>query len=129
MTYWGYHLIFTLPLIALLLWFGRHRLRRAHFLVIAVVALIAFTYTTPWDNYAVWLGIWSFGENVSLGYPLSNWAASAENPDGSTLVGHIPFEEYSFFIIETVLVCLLAVFFLPKPEAASSSGKPPPAKP
>ncbi len=120
MTYWGYHLIFTLPLMAVLLWLHRRRLRPAHFVVCAVVATIAFVYTTPWDNYAVWLGIWSFGEGVSLGYPFRGQAIGPENPDGYTWLGHIPFEEYAFFVIETVLVCLIALFFLPRPPPRPS---------
>jgi len=115
MTYWGYHLILTLPLIVLLVWVHRRRLRRAHVVCIAVVCAIAFAFTTPWDNYAVYLGIWGFGEDVSLGYPFNALAKSAQNPDGLTWLGHIPFEEYAFFIIESILVCLVALFFLPRP--------------
>jgi lycopene cyclase domain-containing protein len=120
MTYWGYHLIFTLPLIVALAWLLRGRLKRAHLLACLIVSVIAFVATTPWDNYAVWLGIWGFGDGVSLGYPAQSLAASEDNPGGLTWLGHIPVEEYAFFIIETILVCLLAVFFLPGP--ANKSG-------
>jgi len=116
MTYWGYHLIFTLPLIAALVIWNRDRLRRAHIICIAVVGLIAFLFTTPWDNYAVWLGVWGFGEGVSLGYPASHLAQTTDNPQGLTWLGHIPFEEYAFFVIETILVCLVALRFLPRPQ-------------
>jgi len=115
-TYWGYHLIFTLPLIAVLLWVHRHRMRRAHLVCIAVVCAIAFAFTTPWDNYAVYLGIWGFGEDVSLVYPFSELARGPDNPGGLTWLGHIPVEEYAFFIIESILVCLVALFFLPRPR-------------
>lgn len=106
MTYWLYHLIFTLPVIGLLLFVVRQRLRLAHWICLVAVAAIAFLFTTPWDNYAVYLGIWGFGEGVSIGYP---WGGRATD---TVWLGHIPLEEYAFFIIETVLVCLVAVFFL-----------------
>jgi len=121
MTYWGYHLIFTLPLIAALLVWNRDRLHKAHFVCLGVVCLIAFIFTTPWDNYAVWLGVWGFGEGVSLGYPASGLAQTEANPGGLTWLGHIPFEEYSFFINESILVCLLAVRFLPNPESETDA--------
>lgn len=120
MTYWGYHLIFTLPLIAVLLWVLRKRLRRAHIVCWAIVCAIAFIFTTPWDNYAVYLGIWGFGENVSLGYPFASLARSAENPEGLTWLGFIPFEEYSFFILESTLVCLVLVWLLRREDEKSS---------
>lgn len=112
MTYWGYHLIFTLPLLVGLFIWVRRDLTRGHWFAWGIVCLIVFAFTTPWDNYAVWLGIWFFGEGVSLGYPLSALARTADNPDGLTWLGHIPFEEYSFFIIEATLACLLTVAWL-----------------
>lgn len=128
MTYWGYHLIFTLPLIAVLLVLLRRRLRPAHFACWAVVSAIAFVFTTPWDNYAVYLGIWGFGENVSLGYPFASMARSAENPDGLTWLGFIPFEEYSFFLLESALVCLVMVWLMGKsPRPKPPERKTPPA--
>ncbi|WP_269538619.1 lycopene cyclase domain-containing protein [Cerasicoccus fimbriatus] len=120
MTYWGYHLIFTLPLMFALIVWNRHLLRPAHWVCMAVVCGVAFIFTTPWDNYAVWLGVWGFGEGVSLGYPAASMAQSEANPDGLTWLGHIPFEEYSFFLIESILVCLIAVRFLPKPDDKQS---------
>ena len=108
MTYWGYHLIFTIPLIALLLYLLRGEIRRAHIACWAVICLIVMAFTTPWDNYAAFLGIWGFGEQVSLGYPFSRMA------DHRGWIGHIPFEEYAFFIIETTLVCLFCLYFLPR---------------
>ena len=111
MTYWGYHLIFTLPLIAVLLYVHRRKIRRAHVACWAIVCAIAFAFTTPWDNYAVYLGIWGFGENVSLWYPFASLR------DQTSVLGWIPFEEYSFFILESTLVCLVMLFFLPAKEA------------
>ncbi|WOO39667.1 lycopene cyclase domain-containing protein [Rubellicoccus peritrichatus] len=119
MTYWGYHLIFTLPIIALLIVLLRHRLRLAHFVCCAIVCLIAFIFTTPWDNYAVYLGIWGFGEGVSLGYPFSNWSLTNNPKNGFSWLGYIPFEEYSFFIIEGVMVCLVMIWQFGKSKSAA----------
>jgi len=122
MTYWGYHLIFTLPLILILLVILRRQLRPAHFICWGIVSLIAFCFTTPWDNYAVYLGIWGFGDGVSLWYPLTSLAKSPENPDGLTWLGHIPIEEYAFFIIEGALVCLVLCFLLFRSLPKASAG-------
>ena len=51
MTYWGYHLIFTLPLIAVLLYVHRRKIRRAHVACWAIVCAIAFAFTTPRRNF------------------------------------------------------------------------------
>jgi len=57
--------------------------------------------------------------------------ATAAIFEGLTWLGLIPFEEYSFFIIETTLACLLALYFLPqadrpgKPGSASQVGEKP----
>jgi lycopene cyclase domain-containing protein len=110
MTYWGYHLVFTLPVIAVLAWFLRARIRPAHVVSWLALCAIVVAFTTPWDNYAVYLGIWGFGEGVSLGYPFADLAATR------AWIGHIPFEEYSFFVIEATMVCLVCLFFLPGPE-------------
>ena len=108
MTYWLYHLLFTLPLILLLAWMIRKKLTKGHIFAWLVVCLIVFVFTTPWDNYAVYLGVWGFGEGVSLGYPVSYLA------DDWSIVGHIPFEEYAYFIIEATLACQLVVLLLPR---------------
>lgn len=107
MTYWQYHLIFTLPLIVFLAFHLRRKITRAHLICWAVVCLIAFIFTTPWDNYAVSIGIWGFGENVSLWYPFSEYKTQTR------FLGHIPVEEYAYFIIESTLACLVTLFFLP----------------
>ncbi len=108
MTYWGYHLMFTLPVLTVLFVLARRRIRPAHVVCWLVLCIIVFLFTTPWDNYAVHLGIWGFGENVSLGYPLASLATA------TPWLGHIPFEEYAFFLIEATMVCLTTLLFLPQ---------------
>ena len=67
-------------------------------LVLSMVSLsvIAFVYTTPWDNYLVANGIWTYNSSKIIGI----------------IFGYVPFEEYMFFILETAFVCLFFSLFL-----------------
>ena len=64
MTYLEFHAFFTLPpLLALAgpaVAYSR-RLGSRRLVAIAIVPVIAVLYTTPWDNYLVASGIWSYG--------------------------------------------------------------------
>lgn len=57
---------------------------------LATICGIAFVYTTPWDNYLVYLNVW--------GYPPDRILAT---------IGYVPVEEYFFFLIQPVMVGLL----------------------
>jgi len=111
LTYWGYHLIFTIPLAAGLAWLLRRRIRRGHVAAWAALCAVALIATTPWDNWAAARGIWGFGEHVSLGFPFRSLAAR------TAFLGHIPVEEYAFFVIQTTLGCLGLLAALPPPGA------------
>ena len=87
MTYLGFHLAFTLPVVAGL-WLVRPRDGHPWW-PLAVLVGIAFVYTTPWDNYLVAQGVWT--------YPADRVLAT---------VGHVPVEEYAFFVIQTVMAGL-----------------------
>jgi lycopene cyclase domain-containing protein len=47
-------------------------------------------YTTPWDNYLVATGVWYYNPNLVAGI----------------VFGYVPIEEYTFFILETILAGL-----------------------
>jgi lycopene cyclase domain-containing protein len=114
MTYLQFHLIFNLPALLLLLWLTRQRLRPVHLQWIVGLCGIVLLTTTPWDNWAVHCGIWDFD-------PRRVTEISA------TLGGvkwHLPAEEYAFFLVETVLVSLLTLLFLPGPRAEGSLPRP-----
>ncbi len=93
MSYLEFHLLFILPVILLmgttlprsLDEMGGWRARWA----IPLVAVIAFSYTTPWDNYLVAKEVWWYG-------PDRVWAT----------IGFVPIEEYLFFILQPVLTGL-----------------------
>lgn len=92
MTYLSFHLVFIVPPLLLLAWSMRGRMHRVHpraaayLLAIAVIALI---YTTPWDNYLVWSGVWSYGTDRVMG-----------------TIGYVPVEEYLFFVLQPFLAGL-----------------------
>lgn len=92
MTYLQFHFAFTLPAI-LALRVVSPRLQRRDGLKavasLALIALIAFVYTTPWDNYLVQIGVWGYGPERVLG-----------------TVGHVPIEEYLFFVLQPILTGL-----------------------
>lgn len=93
MTYLQFHLIFILPPIALLAVLqprpmagvGAEKAWRA----IGLVAVIAFVYTIPWDNYLVYRGIWWYGLDRVL-----------------ATIGYVPVEEYAFFVLQPFLTGL-----------------------
>lgn len=92
MTYLQFHLVFTVPAV-LALKLARPKVVASDAFKAGValftIALIAFVWTTPWDNYLVQLGVWGYGQERVLG----TW-------------GHVPFEEYFFFIIQPLLTGL-----------------------
>jgi putative membrane protein len=96
-TYLQFHLVFTLPWLALLTGAAWRAARAGRSLAgdhgpsgrfarraLLAHMVIAFAYTTPWDNYLVAREVW--------GYPPGRVLAT---------VGWVPVEEYAFFLIQT----------------------------
>ena len=100
MTYLTFHLIFIIPPILLLgIHFMRNRearLGRQDLLSLVAVAIIALLYTTAWDNYLVYRGVWGYGPERVL-----------------ATIGYVPVEEYLFFLLQPLLTGLW--FFALKP--------------
>lgn len=99
LSYLAFHLIFTIPPTLLMLatvprplgGVGGRRGRVA----IPLLCLIAFLYTTPWDNYLVANEVWWYG------------------PDRVLLtIGYVPIEEYAFFILQPILTGLFLYHYL-----------------
>ena len=112
MTYLQFHLAFNLPALLLLLWLTRRRLRAVHWKWIAALCAVVLLTTTPWDNWAVHRRIWDF-----------DWqrVTPVVVPLGG-VTWRLPLEEYAFFLVETVLVALLAISFLPIPPRKADIG-------
>ena len=98
MTYFGFLLRFLfLPiLIFLAITYRDHRRNkqirgfrngRAVWSAIALHVLLAVVYTTPWDNYLVATDVWYYNPDLVTGI----------------LLGYVPIEEYTFFVVETIL--------------------------
>lgn len=93
MSYLTFHLVFILPVIALLAILqrrpmagvGASRAWRA----IGLVCAIAFVYTIPWDNYLVYRGVWWYGADRVL-----------------ATIAYVPVEEYAFFLLQPILTGL-----------------------
>ena len=96
MTYLGFHLVFILPVIAVLAVIQPRPVagvgRRA-WALLALMCVVAFVYTTPWDNYLVYRGVWGYGSERVLG-----------------TLGYVPLEEYAFFILQPILTGLWYFF-------------------
>ena len=101
MTYFGFLLRFLvipiLGFLAITYWDHKRnkhitgfRNGRAVWIGIAIHVLLAVTYTTPWDNYLVATGVWYYNPELVTGL----------------VIGYVPIEEYTFFVLETVLAGL-----------------------
>lgn len=98
MTYFGFLLRFLfipiLIFLAITLWDNKNgkqiqgfRNGRAVWIAIAVHVFLAVAYTTPWDNYLVATGVWYYNPDLVTGI----------------VFGYVPIEEYTFFVVETIL--------------------------
>lgn len=101
MTYFGFLLRFVfIPIIIFLAiaWWDERRGKQIHgfrngravWIAIGVHILLAVAYTTPWDNYLVATGVWYYNPKLVTGI----------------LLGYVPIEEYTFFVVETILAGL-----------------------
>jgi len=98
MTYFGFLLRFLflpiLILLAITLWDNKNgkqindfRNGRAVWMAIGIHVLLAVLYTTPWDNYLVATKVWYYNPKLVTGF----------------VIGYVPIEEYTFFVVETIL--------------------------
>ena len=96
MTYLEFLVIFLIiPLIVMGLIFNKIEIvnKKEFSWGILVLVLLAFTYTTPWDNYLVATKVWWYGEDRVIG-----------------TIGYVPIEEYMFFILQTIFTGLWCFF-------------------
>lgn len=98
MSYFGFLLRFLcipiLIFLAITYWDNKNhkqihgfRNGRAVWVAIGIHVLLAVVYTTPWDNYLVATNVWYYNPDLVTGLVL----------------GYVPIEEYTFFILETIL--------------------------
>lgn len=96
MTYFSFLAIFLLPPIAVLLWLLRGRLRREHWIALIALMTIALIYTTPWDNYLVIRGVWTFD------------TAKIAN----IFLWRVPLEEYIFYLLQVMMSGLFTIWLM-----------------
>lgn len=107
MTYWQFHLFFVIPALATVsssyvITSRRRRPEGREVLFLLLMCLVAFVFTTPWDNYLVRNDIWYYGQDRV-----------------SHVIGYVPIEEYTFFVLQPLVTGLLLLTVrnvLPKPE-------------
>lgn len=101
MTYFGFLLRFlVIPILVFLIvtyWDNKRNKQIKGFrnggpiwMGIGVHVLLAVSYTTPWDNYLVATGVWYYNPELVTGLVL----------------GYVPVEEYTFFVLQTILAGL-----------------------
>lgn len=108
MTYLQFHLLFIVPPLLLLARGAGPRLRRVGAGArrgLLLMPLVALVYTTPWDNYLVHRGVWSYGADRVIG-----------------TVGLVPLEEYLFFLLQPLLTGLWLYRFLDAPPPSPREG-------
>jgi lycopene cyclase domain-containing protein len=101
LTYSQFHLGFLLPLLGVLVATAtvtRSRTTRptvwsigapVYWVGVALVTFVAVLYTTPWDNYLIARGVWSYGEGTTVA---NIWL--------------VPVGEYLFFVFQPFLTAL-----------------------
>ncbi len=105
MTYFGFLVRFLgipLLILGLLTWWDARQGRRlpapfrtwAPGFVILAHVIVAVVYTTPWDNYLVATSVWWYDPALVTGW----------------VIGWVPIEEYTFFVLQTIMVGLLWLF-------------------
>jgi len=84
----------------------RHINLRRHFLGIAILAIIAFLWTTPWDNFLIAIGVW-------------------DSPPDRIIarIGYVPIEEYAFFVLMPIFNGCVMIFLIHAPLAKASSSR------
>ena len=65
-------------------------------LVIVAHCVVAFVYTTPWDNYLVATGVWWYDTALVTGITF----------------GYVPLEEYLFFLLQPILIGSFLVWMM-----------------
>ncbi len=79
-------------------------------LVVGIHVLVAVIYTTPWDNYLVATRVWYYNPGLISGI----------------VIGWVPLEEYTFFILQSILIGLWLAFLakrIPEPRKFRASSR------
>jgi lycopene cyclase domain-containing protein len=122
MTYFGFLAVFLgipILILGLVTWADIRRGRQLPLYLsawnpwaaIALHAVLAVVYTTPWDNYLVATGVWYYDPALVTGIVL----------------GWVPIEEYTFFVVQSILAGLWILFLARRLRPPATSFRPKPA--
>lgn len=117
MKYFGFlarYVVLPLMVMRLLLWRERQRqpdppepfTNWPEDIVLLGHVAVAVAYTTPWDNYLVASDVWSYDPELVTGLR----------------IGYVPIEEYSFFVLQSLLAGSWAQLLLRRLPAQSEPG-------
>lgn len=98
MTYFQVLLAFIVPpivILTVLLW---KKIEKRAWVLLGILVFVAVAYTTPWDNYLVASGVWWYDLELVTGIT----------------IGWVPIEEYTFFVLQTVMTGLFYLFLRQK---------------
>jgi len=94
LSYSLFLIIFVCIPLAGLLYLTRGQVSRRVLLGMLLLILVAVIYTTPWDNYLVATRVWYYDPLLVL----------------NVILGYVPLEEYLFFVLQTLLAGLFALW-------------------
>ena len=73
-----------------------NKVNKTEYLPIALMAFVALVYTTPWDNYLIMRGVWTYPTGGVVG-----------------VLGYVPIEEYFFMVLQATLAGVLWTCWVP----------------
>jgi len=94
MTYFEFLIRFLLTPILILSIATRRYWNTSFWAAVLIHVFLAVAYTTPWDNYLVSTQVWFYNSKLVTGI----------------LLGFVPIEEYTFFVLQTILSGLWWLF-------------------
>ncbi len=95
-SYGHFLLIFLVVPIGVLGLLLRRHLTRRELGAVGLMSLVALVYSTPWDNWIVAQGVWSYDPARVAGI----------------VIGWVPLEEYLFFMLQPMLSGLIVLALL-----------------
>jgi lycopene beta-cyclase len=90
MNYLQFHLIFILPVLLILLF--TTKTKKYDWLALTALSAICLIYTTPWDNFLIKEGVWTYSRQSVIG-----------------TIFYAPIEEYMFMILQPIVTGLWTI--------------------
>ena len=98
MKYSKFLLVFVAPIALVSGILALPRMNKREWFAVLMLPALAAAWTTPWDNYLVAKGVWSYDRKKVWG----------------VILGYVPLEEYVFFVLQTLAVAFPSILILRK---------------